>query len=149
MRSYITSKPPSQVNSSRFTWSLGDFTNINPESDKIAALLYVTQKNKIGVIYKPTPIKKLDGTLAGIIGNMFSKKCTPAFFKIDGEKIGLCYATQKHEEIPTEHWPEISLQADVVKGTNYEDYPHKISMWVIPNLSPLPFGAKNQANFAQ
>jgi hypothetical protein len=72
---------------------------------------------------------------------MFSKKCTPAFFKIDGDEIGLCYAIQKHEEIPTKHWAEISLQADIVKGTNYEDYPHEISMWVIPDLSPLPFGA--------
>jgi hypothetical protein len=142
MRSYLTSKPPSQVDSSWFTWSLGDFTNINPKSDKIVALLYVTWKNKIGIIHKPTPIKKPDGTLVGIIGNMFSEKCTPAFFKIDGDEIGLCYAIQKHEEIPTEHWPEISLQADILKGTNYEDYPHKISMWVIPNLSPLPFGAK-------
>jgi hypothetical protein len=142
MWSYLTSKPPSQVNSSWFTWSLGDFTNIDPESDKIAALLYVTQKNKIGIIYKPTPIKKPDGTLIGIIGNVFSKKCTPAFFKIDGDEIGPCYAIQKHEEIPTKHRPEISLQADIVKGTNYEDYPHEISMWVSPNLSPLPFGAK-------
>jgi hypothetical protein len=73
---------------------------------------------------------------------MFSKKCTPAFFKINGDKLGLCYAIQKHEEISTEHWPEISLQADIVEGTNYEDCPHKISMWVIPNQSPLPFGAK-------
>jgi hypothetical protein len=142
MRSYLTSKPPSQVDSSWFTWSLGDFTNIDPESDEIAALLYVTRKNKIGVIYKPTPIKKSDGTLIGIIGNMFSEKCTPAFFNINGDKIGLCYAIQKHEEIPTKHWPEISLQADIIKGTNYENYPHKISIWVTPNLSTLPFGAK-------
>jgi hypothetical protein len=128
MRSYLTSKHPSQVDSSWFTWSLGDFTNINPKSNKIAALLYVTRKNKIGVIYKPTPIKKPDGTLVGIISNMFSEKYTPAFFIIDGDKIGLCYAIQKHEEIPTEHQPEISLQADIVKVTNYEDYPHKVSM---------------------
>jgi hypothetical protein len=142
MRSYLTSKPPSQVDTSWFTWSLEDFTNIDPESDKIEALLYITRKNKICIIYKPTPIKKPDGTLVGIIGNMFSKKCTPAFFKIDGDKIGLCYAIQKHEKIPTKNWPEISLQADIVKGTNYENYSHEISMWVIPNLSPLPFGAK-------
>ncbi len=85
MWSYLTSTPPSQVDSSWFAWSLGDFTNNNLESDKIAALLYITRKNEIGIIYKPTPIKKPDGTLVGIIGNMFSEKCTPAFFKINGD----------------------------------------------------------------
>jgi hypothetical protein len=66
----------------------------------------------------------------------------PRFLQNYGDEIGSCYAIQIHEEIPTDHWPEISLQADIIKGTNYEDYPHEISMWVIPNLSPLPFGAK-------
>jgi hypothetical protein len=36
----------------------------------------------------------------------------------------------------------VPLQANIVKETNYENYPHKISMWVILNLSPLPFGGK-------
>jgi hypothetical protein len=85
---------------------------------------------------------KKDGTLEGIIGNMFIEKCTPAFFKIDGDEIGSCCAIQKHEDIPSEHRPEMPLQADIVKGTNYENYPHEISMLVIPNLSPLPFGKK-------
>jgi hypothetical protein len=138
----LTSKPSSQLDSSWYNWSLGDFIKIDPESNEIAALLYFTCKREIGIIYKPTPIVKKDGTLEGIIGNMFSKKCTPAFFKIDGDKAGSCYAIQKHEDITSKHCPEMPLQADIVKGTNYENYPHKISMLVIPNLSPLPFGKK-------
>ena len=50
--------------------------------------------------------------------------------------------SKKHEDIPSKHHPEMPLQADIVKGTNYQNYPHKISMLVIPNLSPLPFGKK-------
>ena len=116
MRSYLTSKPPSQLDPSWFNWSLDDFIKINPKSNKIAALLYVTRKREIGIIYKPTPIMKQDGTLEGIIGNMFSKKCTPAFFKIDGDEIGSCYAIQKHDDIPSKHRPKVPLQANIVKG---------------------------------
>jgi len=142
MRSYLASKPPSQIDPSWFNWSIDDFATIDPESNEIAALLYVTRKREIGIIYKPTPVTKQDGTLLGIVGNMFSEKCTPAFLKIDGDEVGSCYAIQKHGEIPSEHRPETPLQADIVKGTNYKNYPHEISMWVIPNLSPLPFGKK-------
>jgi hypothetical protein len=143
MQDYLTSKPPSQFDSSWFNWSLGDFIKIDPESNKIAALLYITCKREIGIIYKPTPIVKKDGTLEGIIGNMFSEKCAPAFFKIDGDEIGSCYAIQKHGDIPSEHRPEMPLQADILKGINFKNYPHEISMLVILNLSPLPFGKKS------
>jgi hypothetical protein len=139
MRSYLSSKPPSQLDPSWFTWTLENFINIDPEFNKTAALLYFTWKREIGIIYKPTPVK---GPLTGSLVTCSAKKCTPAFFKINGDKVGSCYAIQNHKEIPSEHWPDMLLQANILKGTNYKYYPHEISMWVIPNLSPLPFGGK-------
>jgi hypothetical protein len=54
---YLTLKPPSKIDPNWITWSLNDFTNLDPHSKSVAALIYVTRKRDIGVIFKPTPMK--------------------------------------------------------------------------------------------
>ncbi len=87
MRSYLISKPPSKINVGWINMSAKDFKNLNPESNQIAALVFVTQKLNICTIYKPTPVKNDDGSLSGIIGNILYEKSTPAFIKIDGKEV--------------------------------------------------------------
>jgi hypothetical protein len=44
MQSYSSSKPSSVVDSDWIYWSTSDYAQIDPHSDKIAALLFLTQK---------------------------------------------------------------------------------------------------------
>jgi hypothetical protein len=64
----------------------------------------------------------------------------PAFLKIDNDKVGSCYAICEHNKVPAEHRPEIPLQADLVKETDWEDATNEISLIAIPTLVPLPYG---------
>jgi hypothetical protein len=50
-----------------------DFKSLKPESNRIAALVYITQRKNVCTIYKPTPVKNDNGTLSGIIGNMLDE----------------------------------------------------------------------------
>ncbi len=86
MRSYLISTPPLKINVGWINWSAEDFENLDPESDQIAALVFVTQKLNICTIYKPTPIKNDDGSLSGIIGNMLDEKSTPTSLKLMARK---------------------------------------------------------------
>jgi len=55
-------------------WTTPDFKKINPDSDQVAALLYVMRKKEIGILYKPTPVLDADREkLLGIIGNMLKE----------------------------------------------------------------------------
>jgi hypothetical protein len=114
---FLTSKPPSKIDPNWIIWSLNNFANLDPHSESVAALIYVTRKWDIRVIFKPTPVKDQDGKLKGIIGNIFNKKSAPAFTKIDGDKISSCFTIQQHSEIPIKCFPEIALEANIVKDT--------------------------------
>jgi hypothetical protein len=87
MWSYLVSKPPLKINSDWISWLAKDFENLNPESNQIAALVFVTQKLNICTIYKPTPIKNDDGSFSGIIGNMLDKKAPPHSYKLMARKL--------------------------------------------------------------
>jgi hypothetical protein len=91
MRSYLVSKPPSKIDPVWLNWTAEDFKRLDPESNQIAALVYITQRKNVCAIYKPTPIKNDDGTLSGIIGNMLDEITTPAFIKIGGRHWLLLY----------------------------------------------------------
>ncbi len=71
------------------------------------------------MIYKPTPVTDKDELMC-IIGNMFDKSSSPAFFKIDLDKIGSCCAILEHPKIPAEFRPKIPLQSNSVKDTDWE-----------------------------
>jgi hypothetical protein len=90
------------------------------------------------MIYKPTPVTDKDELMC-IIGNMFDESSSPAFFKIDLDEIGSCYAILEHPKIPAER-PEIPLQSDSVKDTDWEDAEMEIALVAIPTLAPIPYG---------
>jgi hypothetical protein len=55
MRSYINSKPPSKVDPKWIFLSASQLKSIKPDLDEIAALLFISRKKEVGIIYKPTP----------------------------------------------------------------------------------------------
>lgn len=95
---------------------------------------------EISVIYKPTPITDDKDNLVCIIGNMFDQSSSPAFFKIDLDEIGSCCAIIEHPKILAEFRPEISLQSDSMKDTDWEDAEMEIALVAIPTLAPIPDG---------
>ncbi len=103
-------------------------------------LLFITRKKEIGVIYKLKPIKDNKGKLIGIIGNMVDKGSTPAFTKIDSNKIGSCFAIQSFNVLPVKFCPETPLQVDTVKETDWEKATTRIVLMALPTVVPLPFG---------
>jgi hypothetical protein len=117
MRNYINYKPPLIVKQGLIFWSTLDFKTISPNSEQIAALLFINKKKRIGIIYRPTPIVSMDGKLLGIIGNMLEEGSTPAIIKIDGKEVGSCFTIQNYKEIPKILCPEIPPQAEMVNDT--------------------------------
>jgi hypothetical protein len=142
MRSYLISKPPSKIDVGWINWLAKDFKNLNPESNQIAALVFVTQKLNICTIYKPTPIKNDDGSLSGIIGNMLDEKSTPAFIKIDSKEVGSCCVIHYLDELPPTHYPEMPLSADILKDTIWKEAKKELALCMIPILAPVPFGKR-------
>jgi hypothetical protein len=114
MRSYTSSKPPSTVNPEWIYWSTKDLQN--PDSNQIAAFLFVTRKKEVCLLYKPMPIIN-DGKFAGFMGNMFDEGSTPAIITIDGDEVGSCFAIEYFNGIPEEFRPEIPLEVNMVKDT--------------------------------
>ncbi len=57
-----------------------------------------------------------------------------------GQKIGSCCAILEHPKIPAEFRPEIPLQSDSVKDTDWEDAEMEIALVAIPTLAPIPYG---------
>ncbi len=137
----MNSKPPSVVDCNWIYWSRSDFKGINPDSNKNAALLFVTRKKEIEIIYKPTPVVDDAGNLQAILGNMLDNRSNPAIIKIDGDEVGSCFTIQKNLDIPENFCPEIPLQIDSVKDTNWEKANKDIALVILPTLAPLPFGA--------
>jgi hypothetical protein len=91
MRSYTSSKLPSTVNPEWIYWSTKDLQN--PDSNQIAAFLFVTRKKEVCLLYKPMSIIS-DGKFTGFIGNMFDEGSTPAIITIDGDEVGSCFAIE-------------------------------------------------------
>jgi hypothetical protein len=135
---YTVSKPPSAVTPEWIFWSRLDFRR-SLASDEVSSVVFITHKKEISMIYKPTLIIDKD-ELVCIIGNMFDKSSSPAFFKIDLDEIGTCCAILEHPKIPTEFRPEIPLQSDSVKDTDWEDAEMEIALVAIPTLAPIPYG---------
>jgi hypothetical protein len=142
MCSYLISKLPSKINVGWINWSAKDFKNLDPESNQIATLVFVTQKLNICTIYKPTPIKNDDGSLSGIIGNMLDEKSTPEFIKIDGKEVGSCCVIHYLDNLPPTHRPEMPLSADILKDTIWKEAKKELALWMIPTLAPVPFGKR-------
>ena len=135
---YTVSKPPSAVNPEWIFWSKNDFQR-NLASDEASSVVSVTHKKEISVVYMPTPVIDKD-ELACLIGNMFDESSSPAFFKIDSDEIGSCCAIIEHPKIPPEFRPEIALQSDSVKDTDWEDAQMEVALVAIPTLAPIPYG---------
>jgi hypothetical protein len=113
MRSYLISKPPSQLNPSWIDWSLGNFITLDPESEQVVALLYITRKREIGIIFKSIPVENQDRNFEGIIGHVLSNKSTPVFLKLNANEVGLCYAIQDYNKLPANCRPAIPLKANI------------------------------------
>ena len=140
MRNYIKYKPHLIVKQGWIFWSTPNFKTISPDSEQIAALLFINKKKEIGIIYRPTPVVSTDSKLPGIIGNMLEEGSTPAIIKIDGKEVGFCFTIQNYKEIPKIFCPEIPLKAKKVKDTEWEVATKDIALIVLPTLAPLPFG---------
>ena len=114
---YTVSKPPSAVNPEWIFWSKNDLgQSITPK--QVSSLVFITRKKEICVLYKPTPVFNDRNELTAIIGNMFNESSSPAFFKIEKDEIGSCYAIRDFNLIPAAFRPEIALQSDSVKDTD-------------------------------
>jgi hypothetical protein len=136
---YTASNPQSVVDPAWIFWSRNEFgQGLTPE--QVSSLLFITRKKEICVIYKPTPVFNDRNKLIAIIGNMFDESSSPAFFKIDKDDIGSHYAILDYNLIPMDFRPEIALQSDSVKDTDWDDAEMEIALIAIPTIAPLPFG---------
>ena len=148
MCSYSHSKPMLTIDANwLISWMVKNFANI--DENQVAALLFVTRMKDVGLIFKPTPVKMDDGTLIGLIGNMFDEKSTPAFIKIEGDKIGSCYVLQESSKVPNKYCPEIPLKADMIVNTVRGESEADLAMCVFPILAPIPFGVEIKAGSIQ
>ena len=92
------------------------------------------------MIYKPTPVFNDRNELTAIIGNMFNESSSPAFFKINKDDIGSCYAIPTHNTVPMKFRPEIPPHAKLVKDTDWDNAEMEIALIAIPTIAQLPFG---------
>jgi hypothetical protein len=107
---YNISKPPSVINCKWIFWSKNEFgQGIAPK--QVSSLLFITRKKEMCVLYKPTSVFNDRNELNAIIGNMFDKSSSLAFFKIKKDEIGSCYTIRDFNLVPAEFRPEIALQA--------------------------------------
>jgi len=120
-------------------WSMSDFKR-GLASDKVSSIVFITRKKEVSIIYKPTPVTNEKDELISIIGNMFDESSSPAFFKIDKDEIGSSYAIVDHAKVPAEFRPEIALQVDSVKDTDWDDAEMEIALIAIPTIALIPFG---------
>jgi hypothetical protein len=141
MRNYINSKSVLAVDQGWLYWTTPEFKKNNPNSDQVAALLFVMREKEIGILYKPTPVLDADKKkLLGIIGNMLKEGSTPGIIKIDGGEIGSCFTIQVFEDIPKNFCPKIALQPEMLKDSEWDEATKNLALVVLPTLAPLPFG---------
>jgi hypothetical protein len=119
MKNYINYKPPLIVKQGWGFWSNPNFKAISPDSEQIAALLFINNKKEIRIIYRPTPVVSTDGKLLGIIGNMLKEGSTPTIIKIDGKEVGSCFTIQNYKEIPKIFAPKTPSKPKMVKDTEW------------------------------
>ena len=117
-----------------------DFTKTDPDSNQIAALLYLTRKKDISILFKPTPILNHEGKFLGILGNLLVEASTPVITKIDANEVGSCFTIQNFNDIPDEFLLEIPLIIVTVKDTAWESTMNEIALCALPSLVPIPFG---------
>ena len=91
MWSYISFKPLLIVDPKWIYWSRGNFAGIDPHVDQIAALLFLTRKKQVALLFKPTPILNNEGKLLGILGNLLDEGSVPIVTKIDVNEVGSCF----------------------------------------------------------
>jgi hypothetical protein len=139
MRTYSKSKPSSALDPNWPSWSTQELGNIDPDSAKIAALLCIKKNKELCLISKPTLVKNNDGTIFGIIGNMFNDGSLPALIRIDVEDVGSCLAIQNKDKFPQEFCPE-PLGSNTVKDTIWQEAKSDISLCAIPTTAPIPYG---------
>jgi hypothetical protein len=126
------------------------FQKKNPDSDQVAALLYVMRKKEIGILYKPTPVLDADREkLLGIIGNMLEEGSTPAIIKIDGGEIGSCFTIQVFDNIPKNFRPKIALQPKMLKDSEWTEATMNLALIMLPTLAPLPFGREIESTMLE
>jgi hypothetical protein len=149
MRNYINLKPSLAVNPRWLYWSTPEFKKTNPNSDQVAAFLFVSRKKEIGVLYKPTPILDEDkNKLLGIIGNMLEEGSTPAIIKIEGGKIGSCFTIQVFEDIPKNFRPKIALQPEMLNDSKWVNATKGLSSHRDPHSCPPPLWKGDRVNYA-
>ncbi len=66
---------------------------------------------------------------------MLDEGSTPVIIKVDGNVIRSCSAIQIFADIPETFCPEIPLQADSVKDTEWEEANKEIALIVIPAVT--------------
>ncbi len=71
MNGYSKSKPASTFKSNWLAWTDNNFANM--DDNQVAALIFVTRRKDIGIIFKPTPIKSEDGTFIGLLAICLTK----------------------------------------------------------------------------
>ena len=71
---------------------------------------------------------------------MLDEGSTPAIIKINGGKIGSCFTIQVFEDIPQIYRPEIALQPEMLKDTEWDGATKSLALIVLPTLAPLPVG---------
>ena len=135
---YTVSKTPSSINPEWIFWSKNEFQRYLA-SDEASSIVFVTSKKEIAVIYMPTPVIDKD-EFGCLLGNMFDESSSPAFLKIHSDEIGSCCAIIEHPKIPPEFRPEIPLQSDSVKDTDWEDAQMEVALVAIPTFAPIPYG---------
>ena len=123
------------------TWTKSNFAAIPVDSNKISALALIDRKNELVVIYRPLPTISPAGDLIAILGNMNNKQSEPTFIKINKNGIGSSFSIQNHMEIPLVIHSEISLPAELLCGTKWDEAPKETAIAVFPDMVPIPFGA--------
>ncbi len=108
----MNSKPPLVVDSKWIHWLNADYKGIDPDSNINAALIFITRRKEIEIVYKPTPVVDDAGKMQAILGNMLDNGSTPAIIKINGDEVGSCFTIQNFMDIPEIFCPVIPLQID-------------------------------------
>jgi hypothetical protein len=108
------------------------------------ALLFLTRKKQVALLFKPTPILNNEGKLLGILGNLLDEGSMPVIAKIDIAEVNSCFTTQNND-IPKEFCPKTPLIVYTVKDTAWETALNEIALCALPTLVPISFGIEIQA----
>jgi hypothetical protein len=99
---------------------LSNFTTLNYKSEEVAALLHVTCRREVGIIFKLAPVKNQGGNFKGIIDIMPFKLMPKKSIHAMGFKI------------ITNYWQFITLRF-LSKPTSLKDWNGKILLKTLPS----------------